>query len=139
MSAASMANVGAGVFCVSRFRLASIMIARVMAMIRKPWSSAVFSNFIFFLCCGYQTLKLGTQGITETKSLSHDAGCAGLKRRSLQRGTESLIQEDHPVKFHFICYTDGTMEKPDLFLVLVGTFAIASGIGFYLARIFFGA
>ncbi len=31
------------------------------------------------------------------------------------------------------------MEKTDLLMILGGTFIIAAGIGFYLARIFFGS
>jgi hypothetical protein len=40
--------------------------------------------------------------------------------------------------YYYICYTGETMEKTDLFMILGGTFIIATGLGFYLARIFFG-
>lgn len=56
-----------------------------------------------------------------------------------KRGTESVIHQEASVKQPSICYTDYIMEKSDLVLILGGTFIIATGIGFYLARIFFGS
>lgn len=56
-----------------------------------------------------------------------------------KRGSKSVIRLNQLVKLRCLWYTLRIMSEEDAYLMLGGAFLIGAGLGFYLARIIFGA